>query len=76
LLNPAEEAKGTSEKRLILRAQMIVEDLCRFWREWWEWKSGVDLLRYTPPVVSCYEAGYDGFWLHRLLTARDTVDYQ
>jgi len=22
-----------------------------------------------PSVVSCYEAGYDGFWLHRLLTA-------
>jgi transposase len=22
-----------------------------------------------PGVVSCYEAGYDGFWLHRLLTA-------
>jgi transposase len=22
-----------------------------------------------PAVVSCYEAGYDGFWLHRLLTA-------
>lgn len=23
----------------------------------------------TPCVVSCYEAGYDGFWLHRLLEA-------
>ena len=23
----------------------------------------------APVVVSCYEAGYDGFWLHRLLTA-------
>lgn len=23
----------------------------------------------TPRVTSCYEAGYDGFWLHRLLTA-------
>jgi transposase len=22
----------------------------------------------APQVVSCYEAGYDGFWLHRLLT--------
>jgi transposase len=22
------------------------------------------------PVVSCYEAGHDGFWLHRCLTAR------
>ena len=26
-------------------------------------------LGYEPPVVSFYEAGYDGFWLHRLLTA-------
>ena len=25
-------------------------------------------LGYAPAVVSCYEAGYDGFWLHRLLT--------
>jgi len=24
----------------------------------------------VPDVVSCYEAGYDGFWLHRLLEAR------
>src|SRR5262249_41273605 len=23
----------------------------------------------APQVVSCYEAGYDGFWLHRLLQA-------
>lgn len=23
----------------------------------------------APPVVSCYEAGYDGFWLHHRLTA-------
>src|SRR5215467_13123214 len=23
----------------------------------------------APRVVSCYEAGYDGFWLHRLLEA-------
>ena len=23
----------------------------------------------VPAVVSCYEAGYDGFWLHRLLLA-------
>ena len=25
-------------------------------------------LGMVPTVVSCYEAGYDGFWLHRLLT--------
>jgi transposase len=28
-----------------------------------------DKLGSQPSVVSCYEAGYDGFWLHRLLTA-------
>jgi transposase len=26
-------------------------------------------LGYEPRVASCYEAGYDGFWLHRLLVA-------
>jgi transposase len=26
-------------------------------------------LGWVPAVVSCYEAGYDGFWLHRLLAA-------
>ena len=26
-------------------------------------------LGYRPSVVSCYEAGYDGFWLHRALCA-------
>ena len=25
-------------------------------------------------VVSCYEAGYDGFWLHRLLCHRDIAN--
>jgi transposase len=27
------------------------------------------VLGQVPAVVSCYEAGYDGFWLHRLLSA-------
>ncbi|MDP6067009.1 MAG: transposase, partial [Alphaproteobacteria bacterium] len=26
-------------------------------------------LGVKPEVVSCYEAGYDGFWLHRVLVA-------
>jgi transposase len=29
----------------------------------------------VPAVVSCYEAGYDGFWLHRLLLAAGITDY-
>ena len=27
-----------------------------------------------PEVVTCYEAGYDGFWLHRLLTAAEITN--
>jgi transposase len=26
-------------------------------------------------VVSCYEAGYDGFWLHRALTVADVINH-
>ncbi len=32
-------------------------------------------LGYRPSGVSCYEAGYDGFWLHRLLTAAGISNY-
>jgi transposase len=32
-------------------------------------------LGVTPTVVSCYEAGYDGFWLHRVLTAAGLTNY-
>ena len=28
-----------------------------------------------PRVVSCYEAGYDGFWLHRLLEAAGILNF-
>ena len=28
-----------------------------------------------PAVVSCYEAGYDGFWLHRLLVSAGITNY-
>jgi transposase len=28
-----------------------------------------------PAVASCFEAGYDGFWLHRLLTAAGITNY-
>jgi transposase len=33
------------------------------------------VLGWVPAVVSCYEAGYDGFWLHRLLTAAGITNY-
>ena len=29
----------------------------------------------VPAVMSCYEAGYDGFWLHRLLMAAGITNY-
>ena len=29
----------------------------------------------TVELVSCYEAGYDGFWLHRLLEAHGVRNY-
>ncbi|HYA05239.1 MAG TPA: IS110 family transposase [Xanthobacteraceae bacterium] len=29
----------------------------------------------APAVVSCYEAGYDGFWLHRRLTAAGIANF-
>ena len=32
-------------------------------------------LAAAPAVVSCYEAGYDGFWLHRLLLAAGITNY-
>jgi transposase len=32
-------------------------------------RRATEKLGSVPRVVSCYEAGYDGFWLHRLLEA-------
>jgi transposase len=32
-------------------------------------------LGVRPAVVSCYEAGYDGFWLHRLLLAAGITNH-
>src|ERR1700743_523366 len=32
-------------------------------------------LGWAPRVVSCYEAGYDGFWLHRLLQAAGITNF-
>jgi transposase len=29
----------------------------------------------SPQIVSCYEAGYDGFWLHRVLEARGVANH-
>src|SRR6266702_8709176 len=38
-------------------------------------ERGARALGAVPAIVSCYEAGYDGFWLHRLLTAAGGTNY-
>lgn len=40
----------------------------RFWQEVAKAKAKFKLPE-TTPVFSCYEAGRDGFWIHRMLTA-------
>jgi transposase len=34
-----------------------------------------EVLGSAPAVVSCYEAGYDGFWLHRRLAAAGVTNF-
>lgn len=38
-------------------------------------RRAADKLGSVPRVVSCYEAGYDGFWLHRLLEASKILNF-
>src|SRR5690348_17202390 len=38
-------------------------------------ERAVRKLGSAPRVVSCYEAGYDGFWLHRLLTEAGITNF-
>jgi transposase len=38
-------------------------------------RRAVEKLGSVPRVVSCYEAGYDGFWLHRLLEAAGITNF-
>src|SRR6201984_3376005 len=48
-----------------------------------DWRGLLELIgemrarvsRETVEVISCYEAGYDGFWLHRLLEAHGIRNY-
>ena len=51
-----------------------------------DWKGLLDLIEevrarvsretgQAVDVISCYEAGYDGFWLHRVLEAHGTRNY-
>jgi len=38
-------------------------------------RRAAEKLGSVPRVVSCYEAGYDGFWLHRLLEAAGILNF-
>lgn len=38
-------------------------------------RRAAEKLGAMPQVVSCYEAGYDGFWLHRLLQAAGILNF-
>jgi transposase len=51
------------------RRTIPARDLARLWTEIMRAKQRFALPPETP-VVSCYEAGPDGFWLHRALTAQ------
>jgi transposase len=48
--------------------------LDRVWAEIAEAKTRFHLAADTP-VISCYEAGRDGFWLHRALVAQRVANY-
>jgi transposase len=48
-------------------------DLARLWREIAQAKARSGLPAVAP-VRSCYEAGRDGFWLHRALLAQDSAN--
>src|SRR5262245_4802668 len=53
---------------------MAARDLKRLLDEVAQAKSRFGLCA-TAPVVSCYEAGREGFWLHRLLQAQGIRNY-
>jgi transposase len=37
--------------------------------------AATEALGTVVTIASCYEAGYDGFWLHRVLTAANIENY-
>ena len=59
---------GFGEK--VLRRKIASRDIVALLREIEGAKSHFGLPEQTP-VKSCYEAGRDGFWLHRCLEGQD-----
>jgi len=55
---------GTQKRQV----QIGARDQAWFWREVAKTKAKFKLAEDTP-VYSCYEAGRDGFWIHRMLSA-------
>ena len=70
-----------SKKSWIIAVNTPLSDkISRYRLEGCDWKGLLELierirarvareLNRAVEVISCYEAGYDGFWLHRLLEA-------
>src|SRR6476646_10713593 len=76
-----------SKKSWIVAVNTLLADkVSRHTLEACDWKGLLELiarmrtrviqtLNRPVEVVSCYEAGYDGFWLHRLLEAHGVCNY-
>jgi transposase len=76
-----------SKKSWIIAANTpLSEKISRYTLKPCDWRGLLELiarirtrvareLKKRVEVVSCYEAGYDGFWLHRMLIARGVLNY-
>jgi transposase len=76
-----------SKKSWIIAVNTPLSDkISRYTLKSCDWKGLLELiarirarvareLKKRVEVISCFEAGYDGFWLHRLLSARGVVNH-
>ena len=76
-----------SKKSWIVAVNTPLSDkISRYTLEACDWKGLLDLcerirtriareMKKPVEIISCYEAGYDGFWLHRLLDAHGIRNY-
>src|ERR1700747_3688674 len=76
-----------SKKSWIVAVNTPLSDkISRYTLEPCDWKGLLDLcerirtrvareMKKPVEIISCYEAGYDGFWLHRLLEAHGIRNY-
>jgi transposase len=76
-----------SKKSWIVAVNTPLSDkISRYTLEACDWKALLDLcerirtrvareMKKPVEIISCYEAGYDGFWLHRLLEAHGIRNY-